>query len=225
MKIEKFNFEKFKDIVISNIKDKKLLFHCSSVGGLTELKPSKSYAYKNGMQPCVFASYHLNSILFYGSPKNNSDLDGMYGVFPNGETFFMEAYENSLESINKGEKCYIYIVDQKNSKFEEGQTSYPAEVVDGTGNAVKLLKCYQVDDIYELMLKFYNYNLLHIWFYKDFDKNLHEKNLEYQKSLIKRYDIFNLPDKHPIKEFCMQHFEGAVKDLKEQNPSSIGFGK
>ena len=37
MKIEKFNFEKFKDKILSNARDKKILFHCSPIGGLTEL--------------------------------------------------------------------------------------------------------------------------------------------------------------------------------------------
>ncbi len=221
MGIEKFDFEKFKDVVIPNIKDKKLLFHCSSVGGLAELKPSKSYVYKKGAKPCVFASYHLNSILFYGSKNNNRDLDGKYGVLPNGETFFMEAYENSLEKVNRGEKCYIYIVDQENSNFEEGQTSYPAEVVDGTGNNIKLLKCYQVDDIYEMILKFYNYNLLHIWFYKDYDENLYQQILEYQQDLIKRYNVINLGDDNKLRRFCVKNFPEAIKSLTDK----INLGK
>lgn len=215
MEIEKFKFEDFKDIVLSNIKDKKLLFHCSAVKGLTELKPRKSYSYKNGTQPCVFASYHLNSILFYGSPKNNRDLDGRYGVLPNGETFFFEAYENALEKVNKGERCYIYIVDQKDSNFEEGQTSYPAEVVDGTGDNVKLVKCYEVDDIYDLMLKFYNHNFIHLSFYKDYDSKAHQVNLEYQKNLIKRYDVSNLPDEDRVKQFCLEHFKQAIDEIEK----------
>ena len=110
MKIEKFDFNKFKDVVLSNIKDKKLLFHCSPVAGLTELKPRTSYAYKKGMQPCIFASYHLNSILFYGSKKHRGDLDGQYGIMnENGEIFFYEAYEDSLRKVFDNEKCYIYI--------------------------------------------------------------------------------------------------------------------
>lgn len=216
MKIEKFDFEKFKDIVISNIKDKKLLFHCSSIKGLSALKPNKSYAYKNGEKPCVFASYHLNSVLFYGSQKNNRDLDGRYGVFPNGETFFLEAYENSLEKVNKGEKCYIYIVDQNDSNFQEGQTSYPAEVVDSTGKNVKLLKCYEIEDIYEIILQFYNYNLIHLWFYKDYDEKLHKQNLEYQKSLIKRYDVLNLPNDNRVRQFCIKNFAQAMKEVEEE---------
>lgn len=215
MKTEKFKFEEFKDIVISNIRDKKLLFHCSPVKGLTELKPHKSYAYKNGTQPCVFASYHLNSILFYGSPKNNRDLDGRYGVLPNGETFFLEAYENALKKVNKGQRCYVYIVDQENSKFEENQTSYPAEVVDGTGNNVKLTKCYEVDDIYELMLQFYNQNLMHLRFYKDYNEEEHEENLAYQKKLIKRYNIFNLPNEDRIKQFCLENFPEVIKNMEQ----------
>ena len=71
--------EKFKDKILTNIKEKKLLFHCSSVGGLTELRPNKSWAYKKGTQPCVFASYHLNSVLFYGSKKHKRKLP--QGVF------------------------------------------------------------------------------------------------------------------------------------------------
>lgn len=215
MKTEKFNFEDFKDMVISNIKDKKLLFHCSSVKGLTELKPHKSYAYKNGMQPCVFASYHLNSILFYGSKKNNRDLDGRYGVLPNGETYFLEAYENALEKVNKGEKCYIYIVDQANSKFEEEQTSYPAEVVDGTGNNVKLIKCYEVDDIYEMMMQFYNHNLIHIFFHKDYDDKLHQENMDYQIKLINQYDVLNLPDENNVKQFCLKNFAEAINKVQQ----------
>ncbi len=98
MKVEKFDFEKFKDKILTNIRDKKILFHCSPIGNLTELKPNKSWAYKKGTQPCVFASYHLNSVLFYGSKKHLGDLDGQYGLMNNnGEIFFYEAYEDALK--------------------------------------------------------------------------------------------------------------------------------
>ena len=219
MKIEKFDFEKFKDKILTNISEKTILFHCSPTGGLTELKPNKSWAYKKGTQPCVFASYHLNSVLFYGSKKHKGDLDGQYGLMnSNGEIFFYEAYEDSLKQVFDNEKCYIYIVDQKNSHFEENQTSYTAEVVDGTGNPVKLLKCYEVDNIYELMQEFQKHNLLHLFYYKDYGEREFDRILKHQKYLIKGYS--QNPNSHYY-QFCLDHYPKAVEELEKEKSLTI----
>jgi len=219
MKVEKFKFKDFKDIILTNIKDKKVLFHCSPTAGLTELKPHTSFAYKKGTQPCIFASYHLNSVLFYGSKKHKGDLDGQYGICnEKGETFFNEAYNNALKQVYKGEKCYIYIVDQKNSNFEEGQTSYCAEVVDGTGNNVKLLKCYEVDDIYELMLEFEKCNFIHLNYFENYTEEQYYNILEHQKKLIRFYSKYPGSSQY---EFCKELYPDAVAEIENENIVSL----
>ena len=219
MKLEKFDFNQFKDIVLSNIEDKNLLFHCSPIAGLTELKANPSFAYKKGTQPCVFASYHLNSILFYGSKTHKGDLDGQYGINnDSGKTYFYEAYEDSLKKIYDKEKCYIYIVDKEHSHFEENQTSYSAEVVDGTGQNVKLLKCYEVENTYELMQEFQKYNLLNLFYYRDFGEKEHARILKHQIRLVDFYQ--NHQESYGWK-FCLEHFSEAIDQLKIKESQQI----
>jgi len=218
MEIEKFEFDKFKKVILSNVKDKKLLFHCSPMPGLTSLQPRLSAAYKNGTKKCVFASYHLHSILFYGSKKHNGDFDGRYGVTYDGKkAYFKEAYVDAIERVYKGEKCYIYIVDQQSSNFQEGQTSYPAEVVDGTGNDVKLVKCYEVEDIYDLMLQFEKEGLMIFKHFRDYTKEERLENTEYQKMILKRIDAFNPENSNKnIVKHCLQNYIDALKEIESE---------
>ena len=217
MRIEKFEFEKFKNIILSNPKTKKLLFHCSPIPNLEELNPNLSSAYKHGTQKCVFASFHLHTILFYGSKKRFGNYDGAYGILNNGEAFFNEAYKDALKRVYKGEKCYIYIVDQENPHFEEGQTTYPAEVVDGTGNSVKVIKCYEVDDIYELLLKFHNANLIHLRYFENYNEEGKKYVYDYQKKIIRWLTDDEIINKSSYKaQFCYEHFPEAYAEIESE---------
>ena len=120
----------------------KVLYHVSSIGGLTELKP---HASTHGM-PYVYATENPVLSLLWGSSKSHRDLDGNYGTINNGTIktpYFKEAFKNSFKERFKGETCYIYSVS---AETFEHKTGFKSELVSEV--PVKVISCTRVNDLY-----------------------------------------------------------------------------
>ena len=180
------------------------LYHVSNQPGLKVLEPRVSTHGK----AYVYATPYLEFALLFGSKKSNGDLDGSYGLNKEGKPFFYEAYEGALKRRFEKEKCYIYEVDIRN--FKTQQTSFKGEVV--SEEPVKVLKCTEVDDLYEYLqtlikngeLDFKPYSL---------DENYQDFITEHIKSRLIMFNILEKKDK-PIYQFCKQKFPNLVDELE-----------
>ena len=117
------------------------LYHCTPVGGLTELDPALSKGGFNYVSATKFREYAL----LYATANNKKNLDGAYGV--NNVPYFIEFYPGSLEHRFKGLPGYIYEVDPSTfdlSKNRAETRSY---------SKVKILNCKYIEDVYEEILK------------------------------------------------------------------------
>ena len=177
-----------------------ILYHGSSVGGFTELKPflsehKKPYIYLTS-NPVVALLYTVKPV-----PKPFSFYP--YG-FSGEKVVYSEYYKNCFEEIYKGKKGYLY--ECENVKNIENPTAincaYTCE------EQVKVSKCIEIEDVYNKFMEYKEMGLFEIKFFEQISEK--ELNFVYDdmKRTIEQYDLKNNPDS-PMSEFIKMHFAKA----------------
>lgn len=119
-----------------------MIYHVSSVSGLTVLKPHVSTHGK----AWVYAIENLVTGLLFGI--RHDDFDFMIYTDENGRPVLRECYPNAFESVYKGRSCSVYELDEKD--FMRGMTSWKPELV--CDHEVPVLNEFFVEDIYARLL-------------------------------------------------------------------------
>jgi len=139
---------------------KEKLYHVSHVADLQVLEPRVSTHDK----AYVYATRELAVALLFGSYKAMGDLDGAYGGGCNGrKPYFYEGFIGAFKRRFEDTSCYIYEVDS--TDFEEGKTSYAAELV--SEKPVKVLKCTKIENLYQTLLDLSEQGKLDLRFYQE----------------------------------------------------------
>ncbi len=191
--------------------EKQKLYHVSHTGGLTELTPHVS---THGVG-YVYATTNLILALLFGSDKSYGDLDGIYGTTTKQDgksiPFFKECYKDALKKCFAGISCSIYIVDPTN--FEEGKTSFSAEVV--SEKPVKILKEIKVKDIYKELEKAIKNNEFAFTPYSN-DPEYKEEIYNHLKHRMILFGIHKQDPQSNMYRFCMDHFPDILKEVEKE---------
>ena len=187
---------------------KEKLYHVSHVADLKILKPRVSTHGKS----YVYATKNLTVALLFGSEKAMGDLDGIYGGGTERcKPFFYEAFPGAFKRRFEDTSCYIYEVDP--TDFEEGKTSYSAEVV--SEKPVKVLNCTKVDNLYEKLLELSKQGEIDLRFYDKDDPKYVEMIEQHLKDRIVRFGI--LEDKEAYRyKFCTWYYPHIIGELEEK---------
>lgn len=174
-----------------------ILYHGSSVGGITELKPFLSEHKK----PYVYlASNPVVALLYSVKPVPKPFSFYPYG-FDGEKVVYSEYYENCFEDIYRGQKGFLYeCEDIKNQgNPTEINCAYTCE------STVKISRCTKIDDVYK---KFIEYKAQGLFEIKPFE-SISEKELNFvyddiRKNIIE-HSLKDCPD-NPMSQFIVKHF-------------------
>ena len=177
-----------------------ILYHVSPIGNLTTLSPRVSTHGK----PYVYATKSLAVALLFGSDRSHGDFDGIYGGGTANKPipYFYEAYEGSFQRRFEGCSCYIYEVSA--DTFEEGLTSYKAEVISKV--EVPVLKCTKVDDLYKKLLQLNEEGQFELKLYKKDNPKYVTMINDHIKDRLRyvwKDDIFK---QTTLYAYCMEHY-------------------
>ena len=186
------------------------VYHCSPVANLTELTPRVSTHGKS----YVYGTKNFALSLLFSSNKSMGDLDGNYGENLEGKPYFYEAYKGALKRRFENVMGYVYEVDS--TYFQEGKTSFKAEVV--SEEPVKVLNCTKVDDVYATLLdliekgemEFKEWNAENADFVKRMDDHIYGR--------IKLFRIYEYPQSNDYK-FALDKFPHILKRVELEIPS------
>lgn len=186
---------------------KEKLYHVSHVPDLTVLEPRVSTHGKG----YVYATKNLPVALLFGSFKSMGDLDGMYGGGgSNGQKpYFYEGFPGAFKRRFEDTSCYIYEVDP--TDFQEGKTSYTAELV--SEKPVKVLKSTKIDNLYEKLLDLSKEGELDLFFYDKDSPKYVELLRNHIKDRILSFGILEDKNKYHYK-FCTYYYSDILEELE-----------
>lgn len=191
---------------------KEKLYHVSHIEGIKVLEPRVSTHGKS----YVYATKNLVVSLLFGSEKAMGDLDGIYGGGTEKcKPYFYEAFPGSFKRRFEDTTCYIYEGDP--TDFEEGKTSYRAEVV--SEKPVKVLNCTKVENLYEKLLELSKQGELDLRFYDKDDPKYVEMIEQHLKDRIVRYEILEDKEKYQYK-FCTYYYPHIIEKLETKSKSN-----
>ena len=174
-----------------------ILYHGSSIGGITELKPFVSEHKK----PYVYlASNPVVALLYTVKPVPKPFSFYPYG-FDGEKVVYNEYYENCFEDIYKGQKGFLY--ECKNIKNIENPTAINCAYTCQT--PIKIRNCIEINDVFE---KFMDYEAKGLFEIKPLE-SISEKELNFVYDDIRKNIIeHNLKDcpNNPMSQFIVKHF-------------------
>lgn len=190
---------------------KNILYHVSPTEGLTTLTPNISSHGK----PYVYATKNLVVALLFGSNKSMRDFDGVYGggISEENKPYFYEAYEGAFKRRFENCSCYIYEVPA--DTFEEGLTSFKAEVVSKV--EVPVINCTKVDDLYQTLLKKNEEGLFNLKLYQKDNPQYIEMIKQHIKSRLNYMWKDNSFKDSPLYQFCMEHYPDIMNEFEKEN--------
>lgn len=174
-----------------------ILYHGSSIGGITELKPFLSEHKK----PYVYlASNPVVALLYTVKPVPKPFSFYPYGF--NGEkVVYSEYYKNCFEDIYKGKKGFLYECNDITNI--ENPTAINCAYTCQT--PIKINNYIEIDDVFE---KFMEYKAQGLFEIKPFE-NIKERELNFvyddMKKTIMQHNLRGCPDS-PMSQFIITHF-------------------
>lgn len=173
------------------------LYHGSSVGGITELKPFLSEHQK----PYVYlASNPVVALLYTVKPVPKPFSFYPYG-FNGDKVIYNEYYRDCFQEIYKGKKGFLYECDSPENT--ENPTAincaYTCE------KPVKISGCTVIDDVYEKFMEYRERGLFEIRPFETIGQR--ELNFVYDdmRKTIMQHNLKAFPD-NPMSQFIMAHF-------------------
>ena len=174
-----------------------ILYHGSSVGNLSELKPfvsehTKPYIYLSS-NPVVALLYAVKPV-----PKPFSFYP--YG-FRGNQVVYSEYYCDCFKDLYKGRKGFLY---ECNSP---GNLSNPTNIncAYTCAENVPIIRCTVVDDLYEKFMDYKEQGLFDVKPYENIDVNELAFVYEDLRKNFLQYHLKDLPD-HPMSRFIAAHF-------------------
>lgn len=178
-----------------------ILYHGSSVGGLSELKPFLS---EHGKPYLYFASNPVVALLYAVKPVPKPFSFYPYGFDKDGTVVYSEYYENCFADIYKGKRGFLYECGNVgNVNNPTGiNCAYTCE------NPIKPDRCVEIEDVY---LKFSEYKEKGLFRIKPYD-SVSEKEMSFvlddMRQTIIKYNLKNDPE-NPMSNFIRNHFPTA----------------
>ena len=177
-----------------------ILYHGSSIGGFTELKPFLSEHKK----PYIYlASNPVVALLYTVKPVPKPFSFYPYG-FSGEKVVYNEYYKNCFEELYKGKKGYLY--ECENVKNIENPTTincaYTCE------EPIKVSRCVEIKDVYYKFMEYKETGLLEIRPLEAISEK--ELNFVYEdmRKTVEKYDLKSTPDS-PMSEFIKINFSKA----------------
>lgn len=174
-----------------------ILYHGSSVGGLTYLKPflsehKKTYVYLSS-SPVVALLYTVKPV-----PKPFSFYP--YG-FDKNKVIYNEYYEDGFRDIYMGKKGFLYTCE----KTENAENPTAIRCAYTYEAPIKVCNCTEIKDVYNTFMEYQDKGLFAV---KPFSA-VSEKELVFVyndiKETIVQYQLRNQPN-HPMSQFIVRHF-------------------
>ena len=174
-----------------------ILYHGSSIGGITELKPFLSEHKK----PYVYlASNPVVALLYTVKPVPKPFSFYPYG-FSGEKVVYREYYENCFEDIYKGKKGFLYACEkvENTENVTAINCAYTCEI------PIKVTDCIKIDDVFKKFMEYKEKGLFEI---KPYD-SISEKELNFvyddMRKTIYEHCLKNSPD-NPMSKFIIKHF-------------------
>ncbi len=194
-----------------------MYYHGTNVGGLTELKPSKSnegcYVYLQKNRVGVFP-YLVNPIQRfvdekYGKGKVKAEMRWAIYYYDEDKLVFTEPWPNYLIDTFKGAKGYIYTFKNLNNVETINKSSGLA--VYGVSEPITVEDCEVIEDVYEELLKLQNEGKVVL---RDFSKNSKTANENFNAKFLK---AFETTTNEIYREFLEEKCPYVKEYIKEQN--------
>ncbi len=163
-----------------------MYYHGTSVGNLTELKPSIS---EHG-KPYIYFSTNPVVALFYTVKAVEPPFNWFPYGFKNGIPVYTEYYPDALADIYSGRQGFIYEFEKLNNI--ENPTDINCACV--CKNSVKTEKFTEIHDVYEKMLEYEKSGDLIIERYESLSENRLENIENIIKSEIEEYNLKQNPE-------------------------------
>lgn len=174
-----------------------ILYHGSSIGGITELKPFLSEHKK----PYIYlASNPVVALLYAVKPVPKPFSFYPYG-FIGEKVVYSEYYENCFEEIYKGQKGFLY--ECENVKDTENPTAINCAYTCQT--PIKISGCTEFDDVFEKFMEYKEKGMFEIKPFNDI--SLKELDYVYDdlRKTINEYGLKDCPENF-MSKFIMTHF-------------------
>lgn len=174
-----------------------ILYHGSSVGGLTQLEPSLSEHQK----PYVYlASNPVVALLYTVKPVPKPFSFYPYG-FRGEKVIYSEYYPNCFEDIYKGKKGFLYVCDG----VENAENPTAINCAYTSKAPVRISSCLEIEDVFERFMQYKNDGLFEIKPFEAISKN--ELDFVYGdlKNTVLQYSLKSQPD-NPMSRFIINHF-------------------
>lgn len=174
-----------------------ILYHGSSIGGITELKPVLSEHKK----PYVYlASNPVVALLYTVKPVPKPFSFYPYG-FIGEKVVYSEYYENCFEDIYKGQKGFLY--ECENVKDIGNPTDINCAFT--CQAPIKISGCTEIDDVFEKFTEYMKKGQLEVKpFHSVSNKELNFVYDDMRKT-IDEHSLRDYPDS-PMSRFIMTHF-------------------
>lgn len=173
------------------------LYHGSSIGGLTELRPFVSEHKK----PYVYLACNpVVALLYTVKPVPIPFSFYPYG-FDGNRVIYNEYYKDCFKDIYKGQRGFLYECEntEKAEKLTAINCAYTCDV------PVKVCNCIEINDIYDKFMEYKENGLCDITPLEAISPN--ELNFVHNdiRKTIDEYCLKNSPD-NPMSKFIIKHF-------------------
>ncbi len=187
------------------MEDSQLLYHCSPVSGLRELRPSVTKYFGKPRQVCLTAS--LPMALMYGVKH----FEYAYGYTRDRQIYYEEYFPNALEEIYGGKSASLY---RCLLRGDMETTQIPNEFV--TPNPVPVVEEIPVPDVYQALLEQERLGALKIVRYQDMTDKSRAWLLESEAQVILEQNL--LQEDNPFARYLREKYPDswALAQEREQ---------
>jgi len=169
-----------------------MYYHCSPIGGLTCLQPSKP---RNFDKPSlVYMTTSLPMALMYGI----RNFEYTYGYSKAGQIYYEEYFPDALRQLYAGKSAYLYECQPQITET----TTIPNEVVSPL--PVEILRETYVPDVLQALLEQERLGALTICRYKQLSPQTREWIFRAEMEEIRKRDLLHTPG--PMADYIRLHY-------------------
>lgn len=178
------------------------VYHCSEIGGLTEIEPRKSTHGKD----YVYASKYISISALFLARWNDFLLTLMTDLSNNDlKIKLVERYPKAIEEIFKDKSGYIYFLDHSN--FIQN-TNWECEVISSKQEVVR--EQLLVNDVFSLIKSFEEQGEVEIFYYPNRPSSIPVDDSDMIKKAIELYEMSG--NSYNI-DYCIERFPHLKKKL------------
>jgi len=179
-----------------------ILYHGSSIGCLSELKPSLS---EHGKSYIYFSTNPIVSLLYAVKPVPKPFSFYPYGFDSKGTVVYSEYFEDCFRRLYQNKNGYLY---ERNDVID---TEQPTNIYCAytCSHPVKVDRVTKINDLYEYFLQQRECGLFKIKEFKDISEKEMLFVLNDMKDTVDRYDLLKQPC-NPMHLFIKDHFPSLL---------------